>query len=86
MAYPQSSGTAITLNTTATGGSGQLYYRYYYCKLPAGQWTEIREYSTDSNSTWTPTEEELYVVVAHVTDDNSGNKYSTAGMTCTIGE
>jgi len=34
--YPQASGTAITIDTTATGGSSPLYYRYYYRKLPAG--------------------------------------------------
>ena len=84
--YPQSSGAAITIHTTATGGSDPLYYRYYYRKGVGGQWTEIKGYSADSNCTWTPTEDGLYVVVVHVTDDPSGNRFSIAGMTCTIGE
>ena len=40
IAYPQSSGTPISLNTTATGGSGQLYYKYLY-RLGSGGWTEF---------------------------------------------
>ena len=86
MNYPQSSGTAIALHTAATGGSGELYYRYYYRKLPDGQWTEIRGYDTNSTGIWTPPEDGLYVVVVHVTDDISGSIFSTAGMTCTIGQ
>jgi len=84
--YPQSSGTAISFDTTATGGSGPLNYRYYYRKGVRGQWIEIQVYSTDNSCTWTPTEDGLYVVVVHVTDDISGSVFSTAGMTCTIGE
>jgi len=84
--YPQSSGTAITLSTFATGGSGQLYYRYYYRKLPDGEWTEIIGYTITNTGTWTPPEDGWYVVVVHVTDDITGNTFSTAGMTCTIGE
>ena len=62
--YPQSSGSAITLNTAVAGGSGQLYYRYYYRKLPDGQWTEIIAYNTTSTGTWTPPEDGWYVVVS----------------------
>jgi len=86
MDYPQTSEISINLDTTATGGSGPLYYRYYYRKGTTGQWIEIKGYSIESSSTWTPTEDGVYVVVVHVTDDPSGNKFSIAGMTCTIGE
>ena len=86
MDYPQGSGTALTLNTTATGGSGPLSYRYYYSKGIGGQWVMIRDYAPSTSCTWTPTEESLYVVLVHVTDNPSGNTFSTAGMTCTIGE
>jgi hypothetical protein len=84
--YPQSNGVAITLSTAATGGSGQLYYRYYCRKLPDGQWTELIAYNTTSTGIWTPAEDGWYVVVVHVTDNVAGNTFSTAGMTCTIGQ
>jgi len=75
-----------SLDYTAVGGSGPLYCRYYYRKGATGQWTEIKGYSIDNSCTWTPLEEGFYVVVVHVTDDPSGNTFSIAGMTCTIGE
>jgi hypothetical protein len=84
--YPQSSGVAISLETTATGGTGPLYYRYWCRKLPGGQWTEIRGYDSTSSSTWAPAEEGLYTVVVWVSDTQSATEYSIAGMTCTIGE
>jgi len=86
MNYPQSSGTAISFDTTASGGSGTLYYKYYYRKMPYGQWTEVRGYDANSASTWTPSEDGVYVVVVWVTDDPTGSTFSTAGITCTIGE
>lgn len=84
MTYPQSSETAITITTTATGGNGPLYYKYWYCKGIGGAWNVIQDYSTSSLCTWTPTEEGLYTLVVWVTDDTSGSEYSIAGMTCTI--
>jgi len=86
LSYPQSSGTAINFDTKASGGSGTLYYRYYYRRLPNGQWTEIRGYDTSSSCAWTPFQEGVYVVVAWVTDNPLGDTFSTAGLTCTIEE
>lgn len=84
LSYPQPRGRAISLNTTATGGNGPLYYKYWYNK--GGTWNVIREYSTMSRWTWTPTEDGLYIVVVWVTDDTSVPEPPIAGMTCTIGD
>ncbi|MFH0813304.1 MAG: C13 family peptidase [Pseudomonadota bacterium] len=86
MGYPQSTGTAITLDTTATGGNGQLYYKYWYCKGIGGTRNVIRDYSTSSSCTWTPNEDGFYTVVVWVSDNQSETEYSIAGMTCTIGD
>jgi len=87
MTYPQSRGTPINLNTTANGGSGQLYYKYFY-RLGSGGWNEIGGWSTNGSATWTPQQAGVYTIVVHVSDDNSvsSNPLNQAGMTCTIGE
>ena len=87
MTYPQSSGTPITLNTTATGGSGTLYYKYFY-RLESGGWNEVGPWNTNGSANWTPTQNGVYTIVVHVSDDNtiSNNPLNQAGMTCTIGE
>ncbi|MFH0813302.1 MAG: 6-bladed beta-propeller [Pseudomonadota bacterium] len=82
MDYPQNTGRPITLHATATGGNGSLFYKFWYYK--EGTWNVIREYSTMSSWTWTPTEEGLYTVVVWVTDDTSVSQPPIAGMTCTI--
>jgi len=88
LAYPQSSGTPITLNTTATGGSGQLYYKYFYRLGTTGSWTTLGPWSTNGNGAWTPQQAGFYTIVVHVSNDNTitGNSLVQAGMTCTIGD
>jgi hypothetical protein len=88
MTYPQSTGTAITLNTTASGGGGQLYYRYFYRLGTTGTWNALGPWNTDGTGTWTATEEGIYTIVVHVSTDNSieSNPTVQAGMTCTISE
>ena len=84
MTYPQKMGTAITLNTTATGGTGQLYYKYWYCKGIGGMWNVIRDYSTSSSCTWTPPEDGLYTVVVWVSDTQATQDPPLAGWTLSV--
>ena len=87
MADPQPSGTPITLNTTATGGSGPLYYKYFY-RAGTGGWNKLGGWNNNSNATLTPSSNGEYTIVVHVSDDPTvaGNPLAQAGMTCTIGE
>ncbi len=86
--YPQSSGTPITLSSTATGGSGQIYYKYFYRLGTAGAWNELGPWSPNGNATWTPRQDGFYTLVLHVSNDNSvpSNSLNQAGMTCSIGQ
>ena len=86
IAYPQTSGTPITLSATATGGG--IYYRYFYRLGTTGGWTALGPWNTDGSGTWTPTADGLYTIVVHVSNDNTlgSNPTVQAGMTCTIQE
>ena len=88
MAYPQSNGTPITLNTTANGGGGQIYYKYFYRLGITGTWSELGPWSSNGNATWTPQQDGFYTLVVHVSYDNTvpSNSLNQAGMTCTIGQ
>ena len=89
IADPHPSGNPITLDTTAAGGSGQLYYRYFYRLGTSGpDWIPLGPWNTTGNGTWTPTGNGLYTIVVHVSNDNTveSNPLVQAGMTCTIGE
>jgi hypothetical protein len=87
MADPQPSGYPITLSTAAGGGSGQLYYKYFY-RAGTGGWNELGSWSANSNATLTPSSAGEYTIVVHVADDPtlSNNPLTQAGMTCTIGQ
>jgi hypothetical protein len=87
MADPQPSGTPITLNTTAAGGSGPLYYKYFF-RAGTGGWSALAGWNTNSNTSLTPPSAGEYTIVVHVSDNPSvaSNPLTQAGMTCTIGE
>ena len=87
MIYPQPSGIPINLATTAAGGSGPIYFKYFY-KPEHGSWTALGAWSTSSSATWTPSQDGLYTIVVHISDDESvsSNPFNQAGMTCTIGD
>ena len=83
--YPQPTGTPITLNATAGGGSGQLYFKFLY-RLHLGGWTEVGEWNADGEATWTPQQGGLYTIVVHVSKNNTvaTNPLNQAGMTFAI--
>ena len=87
LAYPQPRGTPITLNTAASGGKGQLFYKYFY-RFENGGWNDLGGWSPNSSATWNPSQEGRYTIVVHVSADNSkpSNPLNQAGMTCTIGK
>jgi hypothetical protein len=87
MADPHSSGTPITLNSTAVGGTGTLYYKYFY-RIGSGGWNELGAWNANSNATLTPPSSGEYTIVVHVSDNPSvaSNALTQAGMTCTIGQ
>jgi len=87
ISFPQPTGTPITLNATAFGGSGTIYYKYF-SKWENGGWSEIGPWSADGSATWTPSEDGFYTIVVHISEDNSisSNPFNQAGMTCTIGQ
>ena len=57
---PQSKGTTITLRMSTTGGTGSKEYRFVAMKN--GQRTFVRDYSSISATTWTPTESGMYTI------------------------
>ncbi len=83
--YPQPTGTPITLNATAGGGSGQLYFKFLY-RLHLGGWTEVGDWNEDGEATWTPQQAGVYTIVVHVSEDNTvaTNPLNQAGMTFAI--
>ena len=84
LAYPHSSGTPVIFTTTASGGNGTLYYQYWY-RVGRGAWIMAKDYADSAACTITPSGDGLYTVLVRVTDNPSGTSYSTAGMTCSIG-
>lgn len=87
ISFPQASGTPITLNAIATGGSGTIYYKYF-AKFENGNWTELGGWDASGGATWTPSQEGLCIIVVHISEDTnvSSNPYNQAGMICLIGE
>jgi len=83
--YPQPTGTPITLNATAGGGSGQLYFKFLY-RLHLGGWTEVGDWNEDGEATWTPQQGGAYTIVVHVSKNNTvaTNPLNQAGMTFAI--
>ena len=85
MGYPQPVSTPINLSTSATGGNGLLYYKYF-SRPGEGGWTVIREWAANNVTTWTPGQAGTYTVVVWVSDDTTATEPPLAGMTCMIGE
>ena len=83
--YPQPTGTPITLNAKAGGGSGQLYFKFLY-RLHLGGWTEVGDWNVDGEATWTPQQGGVYTIVVHVSKNNTvaTNPLNQAGMTFAI--
>jgi hypothetical protein len=88
MTYPQSRGTPITLTSAATGGGGQIYYKYFYRLGTTGVWNELGPWDLSGSGTWTPQQDGFYTLVVHVSYDNTvpSNTLNQAGMTCSIGQ
>ena len=82
----------INFVTTAVSQGGPLYYQYWiapgYGTPEYGTaWNCIRDFYADNTCTWTPTNEDRYVAVVHVTDDTSlpVNRQAFAGMSIPVG-
>ena len=61
---PQIAGTTITLDTSATGGEGILQVRYSV--FDGSRWTILKNYSTTTSTSWTPTKAGTYQVWSDV--------------------
>ncbi len=85
--YPQQTGTPITLTAKAGGGSGQIYFKFFY-RLNLGGWTAVGDWNEDGEDTWTPLQPGFYTIVVHVSEDNTAvdNASKQAGMTLVIGQ
>jgi len=83
--YPQQTGTAITLSATAGGGSGQIYFKFFY-RLRSGGWTAVGDWNEGGEATWIPQEAGFYTIVVHISEDNtlSDNATKQAGITFVI--
>lgn len=62
---PQKVGTAIKLNTNASGGTGSLSYKYEV------NGEVVKDYDSASDYNWTPTEAGTYTVKVTVKDENN---------------
>jgi len=85
--YPQQTGTAITLSAKAGGGSGTIYFKFFY-RLHLGGWTAVEDWTEDGEATWTPQQPGFYTIVVHISEDNTAvdNASKQAGMTFVIEE
>jgi hypothetical protein len=87
VSFPQPRGSSVTLNTSAFGGNGTIYYKYF-SRFENGAWNELGAWSPSGAVTWTPMEDGLYTIVVHVSNDTAvpSNPLNQAGMIYTIGE
>ena len=69
-ASPQSKGTSIQLVTMASGGTGELQYRFY--RSINGKTTVFRDFSPDRAAYCNPPEPGKYTILVDVKDE-SGN-------------
>jgi hypothetical protein len=85
--YPQQLGTAITLNATAGGGTGTIYFKFFY-RLHSGGWTAVGDWNEEGEATWTPQQAGFYTIVVHISEDNTllDNGSKQAGVTFVIEE
>ena len=70
----------VTITGKASGGTTPYKFAYYYKKSGASSWTTIKDYSTSTTATFTPTAEADYSVKI-VVKDNTG---ATATQTLTV--
>ena len=60
----------IKINGSATGGSGDYMYAYYYKKSSASQWTKLTDYISDSTVAFEPMAVTTYDICIKVKDSN----------------
>ena len=63
---PQVVGTAIKLNSTSSGGNGTIETKFTV--YDGTKVDVIKEYSTENNTTWTPTKPGIYILSTFVMD------------------
>ena len=63
-------GTYITVNASATGGTGDYTYAVYYKKASASSWTTKQKYSTNATVTFKPASVEKYNISVKVKDSS----------------
>ena len=76
-------GSEIVLTGSATGGSGEYTYSYYYKKETSEGWATLKTNTTDTTASFKPTQPAVYNVCIKVTDSN-GVKAEDKRMTVTV--
>jgi len=81
-------GTSVTISVT-TSKSG-AYLKYYvnetsYCTGGAGNWTLVKDWTTDTTATWTPSSNGRKTVTVRVTDDTSSRCVGMIGASYEVG-
>lgn len=79
---PQHAGNSLQISAQASGGVGQLQYKFSYEK--DGAWVRIQDYSTSKTATWTPEQPGAYQLVVFVKD--SQGIEVTKGLTYQVTE
>lgn len=72
---PQLIDTDIRLTAAASGGEGQLEYRFAYQKN--GEWKTLRDYSASSSMIWSPQTAGSYTLGVFVRDQGGSEELST---------
>ena len=75
-------GSAVTLKGAASGGAGTYQFAYYEKLSSASSWTTLKDFSTTSSVSFTPSSEGSYSLLIKVKDSTGNIVQKTFSLSC----